>query len=557
MGARRIAAVLVLVLVPLLLAWQQQEPSPPPPQQQQVQQQPPKAPTLHTTTSLVHVSVIVEDKNGHPAVDLTKDDFVIKDRGKVQEIGLFSVDAANAAPQPHEVLPQNTYSDEPKYRGDAPHGVTIVLLDNLNTISGSTPLPYEDTPFWLEDHALASAKQRLIEFLKKLDSNDRIAIYGLTDKVHVLCDFTCDREQLLAVVSKYDTASRTQREAVEPGSVHTPQGADFDAHVDADMLALAAMNNQARAQTTMAALTAIAAHVGDIPGRKNLLWLTSNLPFSGEAIARILARANIAAYPIDARGLLPRAPQGTIDGIMDADDYATGKLGRPPAASDQPIGIEAMDEMADDTGGHAFVDTNDLTGAIRKVIEESAVTYTLGFYVPASSLDGKFHELKVQVKQPGLDVRYPKGYFASKDAPATENERHNNFLAAIRSPLDSSVIALIVKIDRVEKPAAHSLQITGSIGLKNLQVTQKGDMRTGAVEMYIIEQDAAGNVLHQTSNRLRLNLTEQQYQKYLQSGIVFREYAQPNQNAAVLRVLVQDPATSEVGSVIIPLAQVK
>jgi VWFA-related protein len=545
MDRRRMAAA--LVLVPLLLAWQH-------PLE-------PKPPELRTTTSLVHVSVIVEDKNGQPAADLTKDDFVIKDRGKVQEIGLFSVDAANAPLQPRELLPQNTFSDEPKYRGAASQGVTLILLDNLNTISGSAPMPYEDTPHWLEAHALASAKQHLTEFLKKLDSNHRIAIYGLTDSVHVLCDFTCDREQLLEVVQRYDTTSKTQRDAVEPGASHFPDMPSdnvhgFDTEVDEDVLALAAMNNQARAQATMAALTAIAAHVADIPGRKNLIWLTANLPFSGQAIARILARANIAAYPIDARGLLPRAPQGSIDGTMDADDYALGKLG-PPAASDVPIGIAAMDEMADDTGGHAFVDTNDLTGAIRRVVEESTVTYTLGFYVDPSSLDGKFHELKIQVKPSGLIVRYPKGYFAFKNAPATQDERHNNFLAAIRNPLDASVIPLVVKVDRVDQPAPHSLQILGSIGLKSLQVVQKGDMRVGTVEVYIIEQDAAGNVLHQTSNHLRLDLTEQQYQKYLQPGIAFREYAQPIQGAVMLRVLVQDPATSAVGSVIIPLSQIK
>jgi VWFA-related protein len=276
--------------------------------------------------------------------------------------------------------------------------VTIVLLDNLNTLSGSSPQPYENTPYWLEDHALANAKQHLIEFLKQLDSNDRIAIYGLTDSVHVLCDFTCDRDQLLAVVSKYDATSKTQREAVEPGDYHFPQQPPdneraLDAQVITDVQRLAALNNQARSQVTMAALIAIAAHVADIPGRKNLLWLTANLPFSGQAIARILGRANIAAYPVDARGLLPRTPSTSAADIMDADDYALGKLGVPPANAPLPVGIEAMQDMADETGGRAFVNTNDLTGAIRKVVEESAVTYTLGFYLEPSSLDGKFHEL--------------------------------------------------------------------------------------------------------------------------------------------------------------------
>jgi hypothetical protein len=119
--------------------------------------------------------------------------------------------------------------------------VTIVLLDNLNTLSGTAPMPYETVPFWLEDHALANAKQHLTEFLKHADPNDRIAIYGLAHSLHVLCDFTCNRDQLLAVVSKYDATSQTQRATAEPGNFHTPvPGLDFNAHVDQEAQTFAA-----------------------------------------------------------------------------------------------------------------------------------------------------------------------------------------------------------------------------------------------------------------------------------------------------------------------------
>lgn len=534
----------VLLAAPLLLAPQQQE----------------KQPPLRTTTNLVRISVIAQDKAGHSVPDLTKDDFILKDRGQRQNIELFSADLANAAPQARQVLPRNYFSDDPKYNGGTPAGVTIVLLDNLNSISGSAPAAYENTPYWLEDHALAAAKQRLLVFLRQMDSNQRIAIYGLTDTVHVLCDFTCTRDQLITVVGKYNATGITQRDTTEPGNFHFPDMEPSDPHaaesaVDAEVQAMAAMNNERRAETTMAALTAIAAHLADVPGRKNLLWLTSNLPFSGEAIARILSRANIVAYPIDARGLLPRSPQGNIEGVMDGDAYAEGKLGTPPAMSSEPIGIKAMQDMAYDTGGWAFVNTNDLTGAIRSVIEESVVTYTLGFYVQPADLDGKFHKLAVQVTRPGVSIRYPRGYFASRNEPASQNERHNNFIAAIRSPLDSAAIPLLVRAVRVDQPAG-SLQIAGSIGLSNLQLAQEGGTRTGTVDLYFIEQNAAGDVLQQTATHLHLKLSDQEYHSYLQSGIVFHQQLQPKSATTVVRVLAQDPATSEVGSVIIPLARI-
>ncbi|MFC5863832.1 VWA domain-containing protein [Acidicapsa dinghuensis] len=516
--------------------------------------------TIRTTTHLVQFGMIVRDRNG-AVRNLTKDDFVVKDRGKIQPINVFSVDVSGTTAQSAQPLPPNTYSDIAGYGTEKPRSVTIVLLDNLNALFGAAPEPYERTPRWLEEHALTNAKQHLMEFLRTMDPSDRIAIYGLTDRLRVLCDFTCNRDQLLAVVGKYDASAMTARGAVEPGSVHVPEMLDPDsAHLGAPIAEagqeLAGFKNQDRAQLTMEAIAAITEHVADIPGRKNLLWLTSNLPFSGEAIARVLARGNVVAYPLDARGLLPRSPVVTMEDANE-DDYAMGRVGGLMGADSGPTGIGTMQEMAADTGGHAFVNTNDLTSAIRSAIEDSAVTYTLGFYLPESDVDGKFHKIAVQVKQAGLSVTAPRGYFADKDTDATESETRSAFIAAIRSPLDAAALPLVVRMERQDKAAQNSVEIVGSVGLKSVQVHQEGSFRKGTLDIYTIEQDATGKVLHQGNERLNLKLTEQQYISYLQSGILFHQVLQPQQDTKVLRVLVQDHGSARVGSVIIPFAHVK
>jgi|HubBroStandDraft_1064217.scaffolds.fasta_scaffold21024_2 VWFA-related protein len=520
----------------------------------------PQAPAISVSTRLVQVGVIVRDKNG-PVADLSKDDFVVLDRGKPQKITVFSVESIQSTGQPALPLPQNTFSDLPQYEGSKPRSVTIVLLDNLNTLTGSAPLANESTPFWLEDHALANAKQHLLEFLNQLDPNDRLAIYGLTDTLHVLCDFTCDRAQLLAIVNRYDPTSKTHREMAEPGQYHFPDQDSllFNKAVTAGEQHLAALNNQARAEATMAALTAIAAHVTNIPGRKNLLWLTANLPFSGAAIARILARANIAAYPVDARGLLPLTPANTRDDLGIGEDYARSVLGIAARAeqSDQPTGIDAMQKMAEDTGGRAFVNTNDLTGAIRKAIEDSAVTYTLGFYIGADSLDGNFHELKIQVKREGLTFRYPRGYFAADDSLPTEDQNWRSVVTALQSPIESSVIPLQAKVDRVNHPLPNSLKVFCSIDIHNLRFVQAGDLHKGAVTVYVVQQDATGKMLGQWGKTFTLQLAEKQYAALLNSGMPFSQDVQPKPGVTTLRILVEDPATAEIGSLIIPLAQVQ
>lgn len=550
---RRSAILLALVLVPLALASQDS----------------PQTPQIRVATRLVEVGVIVRDKNG-PVADLTKDDFTVLDRGKPQKISIFSADAAASAQQPpQQPLPQNTFSDLPQYGATAPRSVTVVLLDNLNTLYGSAPQSrYEKTPYWVEDLALRNAKSHLIEFVKQLQPQDRVAIYGLSDSLRVLCDFTSDRDQLLAILQNYDTRSITNRAVVEPGStvmalgghMHRTIFGEGDGFENGASGRLAGGANADRGAQTMAALQAIAAHVANIPGRKNLVWLTANLPFSGAAMAHVLSPANIAVYPVDARGLLAQSATVAAGayGTADFDDVsgASGHMDNMPAQSSQPIGITTMQKLADETGGQAFVNTNDITGAIRKAVEDSEVTYTLGFYINGDSLDGKLHELKVDTKRKGLTIRYPKGYFAFPDTEATKNEDQFRLVAAVQSPIESSSIPLRATVDRVDQPP-HSLKVLCTIDARNLRLVQSGGLRKGSVEVYIVEQDQTGKVVLQSGKTFTLQFPEKQYDALLKSGILFHEFVQPDAGVTTLRVLVEDPRTTELGSVIIPLAQVK
>src|SRR5580704_8185556 len=520
----------------------------------------PQGPTINVSTRLVEVGVIAHDKNGSVS-DLTKDDFVVLDRGKPQKISVFSVESTESAHQAAQPLPQNTFSDLPQYGAVTPRSVTIVLLDNLNTLYGSAATIYEDSPRWMEDHALANAKAHLLEYLKNLGPQDRVALYGLSDALHVLCDFTSDRSQLLAIVQSYDARSRTSREVVEPGGTHLPDqpSGGVPPPIDADRMRLAESSNASRAAITLAALRAIADHVANIPGRKNLVWLSANLPFSAEAMAAILSPAQIAVYPVDGRGLLSRSSLAQENDTPMEDIGLPSEMNQANSSADsgQPTGIDAMQRLADLTGGRAFVNTNDLTGAIREAVGDGAVLYSLGFYIDAHSADGKFHELKVQVKREGLTIRYPKGYLALKDAPPTKDQNWKTVVTAVQSPIESSVIPLQAKVDRVNQPLPNSLRLLCSIDIHKLRLEQSGDLHKGAVSMYVIQQDAAGKVLSQWTKTYDLQLSEKQYVALLRSGMPFSQDVQPKVGVTTLRVLVEDPATAEIGSLIIPLSQLK
>jgi hypothetical protein len=254
-----------------------------------------------------------------------------------------------------------------------------------------------------------------------------------------------------------------------------------------------------------------------------------------------LNHANIALYPVEARGLVGMPKLLTAAGTRSGNPR-----GAPPIPSFRPAGQDTMQELADLTGGRAFYDTNDLSSAIRMALEDSAVTYTLGFYPDPDSLDGKFHDLKVQVRRPGVRVRYRRNYLAYKDAAAPDY-----LAAALWSPLESTAIPLTAQVRR----ARNLIDITYNVDIRSLQLTQKGDIRKGVIHVFFIQQDSAGSQLEALQEGINLDLTTELYDTYLKPGITFNRSLEAKPALAMLRVVVIDRANAASGSLIIRIAQ--
>ena len=152
---------------------------------------------------------------------------------------------------------------------DAPASVTMILLDRLNTLIGSSS-PGEHTPLFNGDLALQNAKQHLLKFVNEMGPTDRIAVYSLGQSAKVLSHFTSDRAQLKTILQTYRATSITSREVAEPQMSdvcpqNDPNGCPINEALNEDRQVLAGLSNAVRGQTTMSALMAIAAHVAGIP----------------------------------------------------------------------------------------------------------------------------------------------------------------------------------------------------------------------------------------------------------------------------------------------------
>lgn len=506
---------------------------------------------FRSETHLVQINVIVRDKRG-PITNLSKNDFALTDNGRLQEIKAFSVNVAAVAGAKRTVAaPVNTFSNDTK-NGVAVESVTVILLDALNTLSSGSE-PYEESATWSESEALANAKQHLVRFVAQMQTGDLVAIYSLGHQLNVVSDFTNDREKLLAVLKSYNAVSLTRREDAEPLAVHTPVPGPFNAAVDRERRNFAAALNRDRAEQTMRALRAIAEHLSGIPGRKNLVWFAANLPFGQTAAAMALSRAGVAIYPVDARGLLSAMPARTDDDLLSQRTRrSTVAEGQGP----EPTGIGEMRSLAEETGGRAFVNTNDLARAIREAVDDAAVTYTLGFYPVPGSLDGKFHQLKVRVlHHDSFETRYPGKYFAARETATPQQRDRDVLVDALISPLELSAIHLDAHIERLGLPNSGTFEITGHIRSPDLE--HNGGTWDGTVDLSLVQQNARGDILAHSDTRYRLQLTNEMYLRSLESGLPFQLSVPMKPETTTLRVVVSNLVDGTGGSLIIPISQVR
>lgn len=518
--------------------------------------QPPE-PVLRSTTRLIQLNVIVRDRHGEPVRGLSKEDFHITDNGKPQQVSVFSMDSNAVLPQA-EQLPANTFTNQLQLKSGVPGSVSVILLDSLNS-------RFEDQ---------AWARQQVIKYLSALQPEDRVGIYALGHGLRVLHDFTTDSSSLLRQLDRYKGEVLPDTAASEQTSFDTdPSLAQFDAwatgHALSGQEADFYMLN--RVKGTLAALEFIADHLSGLPGRKNLIWVSNGFPsmigfetiqaindpsrehrtFSDEMLhtIRALNDANVAIYPVDSRGLM-------VDPRFSA---ANRTVNLAPRLSNPIVENQmTMSHLAEGTGGHAYYNTNDLAKAIREAVNDSALTYTIGFYPADDAFDGKFH--KVEVKLPersGLSLHYRKGYYDIAEQPHDERARRRELQDAVWSPIDASALGLVVQIAPADPQHPNDWNLYLKLNPSGVGLSADNGRHNGKVDLLFVQKDEHGRQFNSSGDGIALALTDESFGKFQKSGFVYHRFVPKTQQATNLRIIARDASSGAVGSVTIPLNQIR
>jgi VWFA-related protein len=559
--------------------------------------------TLKANAQLVVVDVVVTDGSKKPVHGLKAADFTLHEGNTPQVIKSFEehsaltlADATKFAPMPKlEPGLFTNYTPEP-----ANGAVNLLLLDALNT-----PLASQ-----------AYVRQQLLDYLKSRPPGTRIAIFGLTTRLLVLQGFTSDPDTLKNALTKgRGKASPLLDDQVGGGGIQNSLADDLedaggDAGVVANLQQFEAQQQsyqlQLRAKYTLDAMNQIARYLAVIPGRKNLIWFSGSFPvsvlpdatlanpFAVMASAEdefrdtvnLLARSQVAVYPVDARGLT-NSPGFDASTNRYGGPNGTKRLAQDQTKffSDNASEHATMMEMADATGGRAFVNTNGLTAAMASAIDEGSNFYTLTYTPTDSSRNGEFRKIKVQLARQGLNLSYRKGYYADDpdkaksyakpaDAAVTTatapNSLENVRIALTRgapTPTEILIQVGVVPMNPVTQPEDKPAQgntpapkthgpfrrysVNYLINPGDLTYLRGADGKAHAdFEFIILVFNPDGTVVNSTSNTLHFSATMDQLKKVLSEGILGHdEISAPIKGEYFLRIAVHDLHRDHYGAV--------
>jgi VWFA-related protein len=567
-------------------------------------------PVLRSNTNLVLVDVVVTE-HGNPVRGLTQEQFHIFENDRAQTIASF--DEHWPAPGPATAartlpLPPNVYNNIPVYA--AASAVNVLLLDGLNT-------PMDDQ---------LEVRRQMIQYLGKVAPGTSMAIFTLSSQLRMVEGFTTDAGELVKAIQGpksgampsviLDPQNDKILDAMNLDVANTPwlspDAASAMLQFQAD---LTAFQIDQRVGMTLDAMGQLARYLSAIPGRKNLIWFSGSFPlvlYPDESLrspfeatrnynekmkeaAELLAAARVAVYPVDARGLLTMP---TSDASYAAAAQMTALSGvrtqglkntavTPPSSPardnknflrELQTSQSGMEQLAAQTGGQAYLNTNGLKQAIAHAVENGSAYYTIGYLPTDKNFNGKFRKIQVRLDNRSCALAYRQGYYADPpDQPSANLPGSLSPIAAatLHGVPSATQILFQARVLPASDPLFRSAKLPETPGEMAAKLKKPAhpyvvdlivdahslafeDMPEGVhqarMEFALVVYDAVGKRVNYLNPSYAIKIQPAQFSETRANGIRVRLALDLPAGESSLRIAVHDLQNSRIGSIELPLS---
>lgn len=544
--------------------------------------------TVKISTTLIQVDVTVTDKDGNIVTDLKPGDLEIYENGKKQEVTNFSFirrgnENSTAAAKPEKTQPVVGKLSVPvpsiKLKANQVQRTYALIVDDLGLNFGNI--------FWV--------KQSLKRFIKdQIGTGDLVAIIQTGRTNSALSSFTSDKSQLLRVVDKlkWNFQGRSGISTFEPidlGKTASPSyGAPNkeDSFLTTDYIArrMEINRNENFAVGTVGTMSRVISGMQELPGRKAVILFSEGFPIINadsknngisftdrvldltKLMADLANRSSVVIYTIDPRGLQNSQMFEAQDNIAEERTVKNpGTFATPDSPAQKRLSLrndtftssqQSLRILAEETGGLAFINQNDLDKGLRRAVEDQSSYYLLGYVPDEETFDpskARFNKLEIKAVRPGLKLRYRSGFFGVTDDKylAEQKAKENNVAAALSSPFGASDINLdLTSIYANDAKEGAIVRALLNIDVKDLSFTDlsNGDKQT-EFTLYAFAFGENGRILNSLNRVYRVKVNKEDYRKMLEKGFVyFMNVPFKKPGAYQLRIALQDAKTKKIGA---------
>ena len=506
-------------------------------------------PTFRAGTRLIVQTVSVNDKDGKPVDGLTARDFVLTEDGEPQTISLVRYQRleTSVVPAPGGAVPQ------------ASAAPSVVASTDAAIASGAAgDIKYRDRRLlvlYFDLTALPSpdllraynAARTYVE--TQMTGLDLVALMSFEGgAVRVKLDFTDERARITDVLQRLVFGEDLDGDGIPDAATDTGTAFGQD---DAEF-------NILNTDRQLSALQTAASMLRALPDRKSLVYFASGLRLNGvdnqaqlRATTNAALRANVAIYPVDARGLVASAPLGDATTASPGGIGAfTGRLAERTQTGFQRS-QDTLYSLAKDTGGKALFDYNDLSLGIRQAAQAVTSYYILGYYTTHSALDGRFHRVKVALRE-GLsaELDYRQGYFADKEFgkfTAADKERQLEEALMLENPVTEITIAMEVNYFQLNR-AEYFVPVAVKIPGRELALARRGGAQRTLIDFIGEIKDDYGVTIQNVRDKLDIRLSDQTASQLATRPIQYDTGFTLLPGKYVIKILARDAETGRIGT---------
>jgi hypothetical protein len=270
------------------------------------------------------------------------------------------------------------------------------------------------------------------------------------------------------------------------------------------------------------------------------------------ATVNAAVRANVQIFPVDARGLVARAPLGNANQRSPGGiGMFTGALAQQAIARLQQS-QDTLFALAKDTGGKALVDYNDLSVGVRQAAQAQTSYYILGFYSSHVASDGKFRRVQVRLADGSVraELVYRPGYFADKEwakQNVVDRERQLEEALMLENPITDITIALELNHFQLSR-SEYFVPVAAKIPASELELAQRRGGRRLTLDFLVEIKDAYGATQRNMRDRMEIPLTTDKAEKLATHPIQYETGFTLLPGKYAIKFLVRDTEVGRIGT---------